>query len=176
MLGSAEDLGIWKKKKTVSWDLNSERVSWDSSLEEGSQFLVLPRRDQLESTKCAVRLLKKLCLSLLMSKNLKLKKVNKSFIPEPKESRQVFRVFFGFFCLWTFVKVFPYPYEYVYFTCSYLGRFRTWICYISCSRNIRWVAYFFIIRIWLDRMQKKKNKKKKNRKKKTKQQKKKQEE
>ena len=37
---------------------------------------------------------KKLCLSLLMSKNLKLKKVIKSFVPEPKkESRQVFRVF-----------------------------------------------------------------------------------
>ena len=28
-----------------------------------------------------------------MSKNLKLKKVNKSFVPEPKESRQVFRMF-----------------------------------------------------------------------------------
>ena len=35
---------------------------------------------------------KKLYLSLLMLENLKLKKVNKSFIPE-QESRQVFRVF-----------------------------------------------------------------------------------
>ena len=37
---------------------------------------------------------KKLCLSLVMSENIKLKKVNKSFVPEPKESRQsVSRVF-----------------------------------------------------------------------------------
>ena len=69
--------------ESESWDLNSERVNWDSSLEEGSRFLVSPWRDQLESTKCAVRFLKKLCLSLLMSKNLKLKKVIKSFVPEP---------------------------------------------------------------------------------------------
>ena len=37
----------FEKKKTVNWDLNSERESWDSSLEEGSRFLVSPRRDQL---------------------------------------------------------------------------------------------------------------------------------
>ena len=65
MPGSAEDLGIWKKAG-----------SWNSSLEEGSRFLVSPRRDQMGSTKYAARLLKKLCLSFLMSKNLKLKKVN----------------------------------------------------------------------------------------------------
>ena len=81
MSGSAEDLGF--EKKTVCWDLNSEWACWDSSLEEGSRFLVSPRRDQLGSTKCAARLLKKFCLSLLMSKNLTLKKVNKSFVPEP---------------------------------------------------------------------------------------------
>ena len=55
--------------------LEFEKNSWDSSLEEGSRFL--------GSTKCAARFLKKLCLSLLISKNLKLKKVNKSFVPEP---------------------------------------------------------------------------------------------
>ena len=44
-----------------------------------------------------------------MSKNLKLKKVNKSFVPEPKESRQVFRVFsdslrlFHIFISWSHV-------------------------------------------------------------------------
>ena len=77
--------GFWKleKKKTVSWDLNSERNSWDSSLKEGSRFLVSPKRDPFGSTKSAARLLKKLCLSLFMSINLKLKKVNKSFVPEP---------------------------------------------------------------------------------------------
>ena len=65
-------LGIWKKA-----------VSLDSSLEEDSWFLVSPQRDQLGSMKCAAHLLKKLCLSLLMSKNPKLKKVIKSFVPEP---------------------------------------------------------------------------------------------
>ena len=42
-----------------------------------------------------------------MLENLKLKKVIKSFVPEPKESRKCF-VYFGI--------------PYVYFTCSYLGR------------------------------------------------------
>ena len=55
-----------------------------------------------------------------MSKNLKIKKVIKSFVPEPKESRQEFRVFripmFMSIC-----ERFPYPYEYVYFTYSYLA-------------------------------------------------------
>ena len=36
---------------------------------------------------------KKLCLSLLMSKNLKLKKVSKSFVPEPRNSSSVLSVF-----------------------------------------------------------------------------------
>ena len=99
MPGSVEDFGIWKKKKN-SWDLNSERESWDSSLEEGSRFL--------GSTKCTVRLLKKLCLSLLKSKNLKLKKVNKSFVLEQISS--VFRIPICVWTLWTF------------YACEYLGR------------------------------------------------------
>ena len=58
-----------------------------------------------------------------MSKNLKLKKVNKSFVPEPKkrESSSVSSVFqiplFMNIC-----ERFPYPYEYVDIPCSYLGR------------------------------------------------------
>ena len=116
MSGSAEDLGIWKKN---SWDLNSEWVSWDSSLVEGSQLVVSSRQDQLGSTKCAARLLKKLCLSLLMSKNLKLKKVIKSFVPEPKESRQVFPDSYmrmnimNVLCMWIF---WPYFWTYIYAT------------------------------------------------------------
>ena len=103
MPGSAEFFGIWKK--TDSWDLNSARKSWDSVLEEGNRFLVSPRQDQLEVYEMCSRLLKKLCLFLLISKNLKLKKVNKSFVPEPISS------VFGFLCLclwtlWTFVNVF----------------------------------------------------------------------
>ena len=65
---------------------------------------------------------KKLCLSLLMSKNLKLKEVIKSFRAEPKQRVGSVSSVFGFLCLWTFVNVFPYSYEYVYFTCLYLGR------------------------------------------------------
>ena len=108
MPGSVEDLGDLKKKA----------VSWDSSLEEGSRFLVSPRRDQLGSTKCAVRLLKKLCLSLLRSKNLKLKKVNKYFVPEPISS--VFGFRYANEHLWTF-------YEHLYIS---------WQCYkATFSKN-----------------------------------------
>ena len=49
-----------------------------------------------------------------MSKNLKLKKVNKNFVPEPKES-QVFRVFLDSYA-YELCERFPYPDEYVYFT------------------------------------------------------------
>ena len=59
---------------------------------------------------------KKLCLSLLMSKNLKLKKVIKSF-----ESERIL-CFSDSYMFRNICECFPYPYEYVYFTCSYLGR------------------------------------------------------
>ena len=144
-----EALRIWEfeKKKTVSWDLKSERVSWDSSLEESSRFLVSPRRDHLGSTKCAARLLKKLCvcvclslslslsLSLLMSKNLKLKKVVKSFVPEPISCFSFSYTRMNIlWTLWTFsVSV----WTYIYFTSSYLGRRFLYcvILYLPFSRD-----------------------------------------
>ena len=43
MPGSDERRILGFKKKAVSWDLNIERESWDSSLEEGNRFLVPPR-------------------------------------------------------------------------------------------------------------------------------------
>ena len=98
MPGSAEDLG----------DLKEKSVSWDSSLAEVSRFL-------LGSTKCAVRLLKKFCLCLLMTKNLKLKKVNKSFVPEPISG------FSNSYMRMNICERFPYLYDYVYFTYSYLA-------------------------------------------------------
>ena len=70
--------------------------------------------------------LKKLCLSILMSENLKLKKVNKSFVPEQKECRQVFRVFSDSYTRVDIVNVFSYLHEYIYFTYSYLGRIFGW--------------------------------------------------
>ena len=82
-----------------------KKQSWDSSLEEGSRFLVSPRRHQLGSTKCAARFLNKLCLSLLpkkkKKKNLKLKNVYKSFVPEPISCFSDF-----YMRIWTFVNVF----------------------------------------------------------------------
>ena len=95
-------------------EFEKKTVSWDSSLEEESWFSGACR-DQTSSlrrgaARGGIRWKKqhkmKLCLSLLVSKNLKLKKVNKSFVPEPKESRQVFRVFRIRICLRTFVNVF----------------------------------------------------------------------
>ena len=85
----AEDFGIWKKAD--SWDLNSERVSWDLGLNEASRFSELAAARPVVCSGGTARggvrwksqHRKKLCLSLLMSKNLKLKKVNKSFVPKP---------------------------------------------------------------------------------------------
>ena len=79
------------------WNLK-KRVSWDSTLEEGSWFSGARRGQTSSFQRGAARSRvrwksqhsKKLCLSLLMSKNLKLKKVNKSFVPETNF------VFFGF--------------------------------------------------------------------------------
>ena len=51
---------------------------------------------------------KKLCLSLLMSKNLKLKKVNKSFVPEPISCFSD-----SYICVWTL---------WTFYACEYLGR------------------------------------------------------
>ena len=68
------------------WDLKKKKAELRFRLEECSRFL-----DQLEFTKCAARggvgwkskHRRELCLSVLMSKNFKLKKVNKSLVPEP---------------------------------------------------------------------------------------------
>ena len=113
--------GFGNLKKENSWDLNSERESWDSSLEECSLFL--------GSTKCAARLLKKLCFSLLMSKNLKLKMVNKSFVSEPKKRVVSVSRFFGFLCLWTL---------WTFYACEYLGRIflDVNICYKFSSSHV----------------------------------------
>ena len=62
--------------------------------------------------------IEKLCLSLLVSKNLNLKKVIKvSYLNQ--ESRQCF-VFFGFLCVWTF-----------YALCTFHVSV-SWLCYTGC--------------------------------------------
>ena len=50
-----------------------------------------------------------------MSKNLKLKKVNKSSVPEP------ISCFSDSYMFMNICERFPYPYEYVYYTYSYLA-------------------------------------------------------
>ena len=108
----------WMKSspEAMGWGfLELEKNSWDSTLEEGSWFSGARRGQTSSLRRGAARgrvrwksqHSKKLCLSLLVSKNLEIKKVNKSFVPEQKESSQCF-VYFGI--------------PYVYFTYSYLGR------------------------------------------------------
>ena len=87
----AEDFGIWKKL-----------VSWDSNQEEGRRFSELAEARPIVCGGGAARGRirwksqdrKKLCLSLLMSENLKLKKVIKSFVPESILS--VFRFLYAY--------------------------------------------------------------------------------
>ena len=116
----AEDFGNLKKKP----------VSWDLSLEEACRFSELAKDRPVVCGGGAARggvrgksqHRKKLCLSLLMSKNLKLKKVIKSFVPEPISS--VFRIPIW---LWTYVP----------FTCLYLGRIfgRGYVTSVSSSSS-----------------------------------------
>ena len=108
MPGNDEDLGIWKKV-----------VSWDSTQEEGSRFLVRPVG--VYEMCCTwwgsdgkVSLERKfVSLSLLMSKNLKLKKVIKSLVPEPISCFSDSHMFMNI------CERFPYPYDFTY---SYLDR------------------------------------------------------
>ena len=90
-----------------------KRVSWDSTLEEGSWFSELAKArtivcsgvPHMVGVRWKSQDRKKLCLSLLMSKNLKLKRVIKSFVPEPKKrvvSVSCFSDSFVYEHLWTF--------------------------------------------------------------------------
>ena len=126
----AEDLGIWKKNSELRFGRGRNNSIFGA------------RRGQTSwgSTKCAAHLLKKLCLYFTMSKNLKHKKVIKSFVAEPISC---FRIpMFMNIC-----ERFPYPYEYVYFTCSYLGRIFLDVYILVAERNL----YFCLARnlIWL---------------------------
>ena len=87
MLGS-DGLRILEfEKKTFSWDLTLEEESEFSELTE-ARPVVCGWVPHVVGSDGEWQHSKKLYLSLLMSENLKLKKVNKSFVPEPKESCQ----------------------------------------------------------------------------------------
>ena len=80
--------GFWDLKRN-SWDLDSDEASWFLELAEARAVWVygMPARwlsQWVKSWRCTnSQHSKKLCVSLLMSENLKLNKVNKSFVPEP---------------------------------------------------------------------------------------------
>ena len=76
MPGSAEDFGIWKKKQLVEIRRCTKQVEFRSKPRRPVVCGGGPARGGLR-WKSQDR--KKLCLSLLMSKNLKLKKGNKKF-------------------------------------------------------------------------------------------------
>ena len=81
MPGRAEDFGIWKKQ--FSWDLCLDEESRFSELAEARPVVCGggASRGGVQTEKSARKEI--VSLSLLMSKNLKLKKVIKSFVPEP---------------------------------------------------------------------------------------------
>ena len=92
MMSCPEEMG-WGfrdlKKKTVSWVLDLDGVSWFSEIAEAKPVWVygMPARwlsQWVERWQCTnSQHSKKLFFSLPISENLKLKKVNKSFVPEP---------------------------------------------------------------------------------------------
>ena len=75
-------------------------------------------------------------LSLLMSKNLKLKKVNKSFAPEPKKSRKCFDCFRIPIRVWT-----CYSMNIMNVLCMWISwsYFWTWIYYIRLYLKLIYV-------------------------------------
>ena len=112
MMSCPEAMGWWfwnLKKKTIElrFGLGRSKLIFGACRGETSS---LRRGAARGGVRWKSQRRKKLCVSLFMSKNLKLKKVLK---------RELCFVFFGFLwiCVWTFV----YPYEYVYYTYLYQG-------------------------------------------------------
>ena len=127
--------GFWNLKKSIGWD---------STLEEGSCFSGARRGQTSSFRRGAARggvrwksqQRKKLCLSHLMSKNLKLKKVNKSFVPEPKKesvSVSCFSDSYFYEHLWTFsVSVWICQFH-LFVSWSYIFR----LIYITKQMNVK---------------------------------------
>ena len=148
--------GFWVtfEKKTVSWDLNLDESSWDCGVRarllgqwveirrwtKRVDFWTWARPVQLWTTWCprvvgsdgTVSIVKIVSLSPRVV-NLKVKKVIKVSYLNYRESL-VFRVFFGFLCMWTF-------YRYVYW---YILHNHIWLCYIlSTFPFFLWRSYAF---------------------------------
>ena len=85
MLGSAENFGDLKKSSELRLKLRTWELIFGAR--RGKTSWGLRNVPHVVGSDWKVSIERKLCLSLLISKNLILKKVNKSFVPEPKESR-----------------------------------------------------------------------------------------
>ena len=115
--------GFWNLKKIVSWDLGLDEASQLSEPAE-ARPVVCGGVPHVVGSDGKVSIERNCGLSLLMSKNLKLKKVNKSFVPEP------ISCFFGF--LWICVRTL-----WTFYACEYLGRI-FWREYITMTLNCIW--------------------------------------
>ena len=105
------------RRGEISWGLrNVPRVGWVSVLRADDVRTVSIVRNSLSLSLSLLSLSLSLSLSLLMSKNLKLKKVIKSFVPEPKKRVVSISSVFGF----------PMSISRIHI----LVVFWTWICYI----------------------------------------------
>ena len=120
------------EKKTVSWDLGLDEARRFSELAETRPVVCGGGRTWWGRWKSQHR--KKLCLSLLMSKKLKIKKVIKSFVHEQIScfSDSYMRMnIMNVLCMWI--------------SRSY---FWTWICYISIEDTFR-NEHWLVLGIWL---------------------------
>ena len=112
------------EKKTVSWDSTLEEGSWFSGARRG-RTSSLQRGAARGSVRWKSQHRKKLCLSLLMSKNLKLRKVIKSFVPELKKRVVSVSCFSDSYMRMNIMNVLC-----MWISWSY---FWTWVCYTGHS-------------------------------------------
>ena len=132
-----EDL---KKKKTVSWDLDLDEGSWFSGAHRGQTSSL--RRDAARGeVRWKSQHRKKLCLSLLMSENFKLKKVNKSFVPEPKKRVVSVSYISGFPMYISYIRTLV-----VFWTIIYYNNAVEATKNISCARGEDTVDHFTVTR------------------------------
>ena len=89
-------------KKAVSWDLDIDEASWFFGPGRGQSSYGLGGAPHVVGSDGTVRIAKIVCLSLLVLKTW-IKKGNKSFVSEPRESSlfRVFRIPMSMNILWT---------------------------------------------------------------------------
>ena len=108
MAGDMNDVTPRSDGLRVLGDFWKKAVSWDLKLDEAGWFLSPGESSPVGSIRCAARggvrwnsHHSKNCVSLSSCWKPESQEGNKSFEPELSRS-SVFRVFFGFLCIWTF--------------------------------------------------------------------------